>query len=255
MKTNVDNPKIDRILEKLRKLMDLEASARNLGNEGEANAAAAGINRLLLEYNLELEDVPAEQKIKDPVERELVEMHNNIPYMDAQWYRTLFYVICNYNLCKALRSTTDRTCLYVVGRKTNRETCLYLFSFLTSSFVRLGRENYKQFKWQCLRRGVTCPTAAVYMKSYLLGCCEGLENKFKDEQAAMQCNVTALVVSNNKVLQDFLDKEGVGKGRRTRQQDVIGEASAQATTMAITFRLKRVSLAKVPLPGYYKTNK
>lgn len=44
MKTNVDNPKIDRILEKLRKLMDLEASARNLGNEGEANAAAAGIN-------------------------------------------------------------------------------------------------------------------------------------------------------------------------------------------------------------------
>ena len=101
MKTNVDNSKIDRILEKLRKLMDLEASARNLGNEGEANAAAAGINRLLLEYNLELEDIPAEQKIKDPVERELVEMHSNIPYMDAQWYRTLFNVICNYNLCKA----------------------------------------------------------------------------------------------------------------------------------------------------------
>ena len=249
MKTNVDNPKIDRILEKLRKLMDLEASARNLGNEGEANAAAAGINRLLLDYNLELEDVPAEQKIKDPVEHELVEMHNNIPYMDAQWYRTLFDVICNYNLCKALRSTTDRTCLYVVGRKTNRETCLYLFSFLTSSFVRLGRENYKQFKWQCLRRGVTCPTAAVYMKSYLLGCCEGLENKFKDEQAAMQCNVTALVVSNNKVLQDFLDKEGVGKGRRTRQQDVIGEAYRTGNDDGYNIQIKKGVTGKSTVAG------
>lgn len=42
----------DKILEKLRKLMNLKESATALGNEGEANAAAAGITRLLMEYNL-----------------------------------------------------------------------------------------------------------------------------------------------------------------------------------------------------------
>ena len=178
----------------------------------------------MLEYNLELEDIPAEQKMKDPVERELVELDNHVPYMDAQWYRQLFNTICEFNLCKALRSRSDRTCLYVVGRKTNRETCLYLFSFLTSTFVRLGKLNYKQFKWQCLKAGINIPSSAVYMKSYLLGCCEGLEKKFKEEQAAMECNVTALVVSNNKVLQDFLEKEKVSPARRTRQQDIIGDA-------------------------------
>ena len=46
--------KKDKILEKLRKLMNLKESATALGNEGEANAAAAGITRLLMEYNLTL---------------------------------------------------------------------------------------------------------------------------------------------------------------------------------------------------------
>lgn len=40
--------KKDKILEKLRKLMNLKESATALGNEGEANAAAAGITRLLI---------------------------------------------------------------------------------------------------------------------------------------------------------------------------------------------------------------
>lgn len=42
----------DKILQKLRKLMNLKESAAAVGNVGEANAAAAGITRLLLEYNL-----------------------------------------------------------------------------------------------------------------------------------------------------------------------------------------------------------
>ena len=44
--------KRDKILEKLRKLMNLKESAKALGNEGEAHAAAAGIARLLMEYIL-----------------------------------------------------------------------------------------------------------------------------------------------------------------------------------------------------------
>lgn len=218
-----NNPKIERILEKLRKLMDLEASARSLGNEGEANAAAAGINRLLLEYNLELEDVPMEQKIKDPVDREQV-VNGNTPYMSHPWYHYLFDVVCKYNLCKALHSRVDRTCLYVVGRKTNRETVLYLFSFLTHNFVRLGKLNYKRYKYQCLRNGVHCPDACQYMKSYLLGCTMGLEQKFKDQQNSMSCDVTALVVSNDKVLNDYLSSQDIGKARKQRAQEYVKEA-------------------------------
>ena len=55
--------KRDKILEKLRKLMNLKESATELGNEGEANAAAAGITRLLMEYNLSESDIPEQEKI------------------------------------------------------------------------------------------------------------------------------------------------------------------------------------------------
>lgn len=46
----MDDNKRNRILDKLRKLTDLRDSAKALGNEGEANAAAAGISRLLLGF-------------------------------------------------------------------------------------------------------------------------------------------------------------------------------------------------------------
>lgn len=59
--------KRDKILEKLRKLMNLKESATELGNEGEANAAAAGITRLLMEYNLSESDIPEQEKIDNPV--------------------------------------------------------------------------------------------------------------------------------------------------------------------------------------------
>ena len=57
--------KKDKILEKLRKLMNLKESATALGNEGEANAAAAGITRLLMEYNLTENDIPGAREIRE----------------------------------------------------------------------------------------------------------------------------------------------------------------------------------------------
>lgn len=59
--------KKDKILEKLRKLMNLKESATALGNEGEANAAAAGITRLLMEYNLTENDIPEQEKLENPI--------------------------------------------------------------------------------------------------------------------------------------------------------------------------------------------
>ena len=79
-----DNNKIKAILGKLRKLMDLKVSATQCGEIGEANAAAAGITRLLKEYNLTLQDIPADAKELDPVDMETIPYH--FPYMQHRWY-------------------------------------------------------------------------------------------------------------------------------------------------------------------------
>ena len=59
----------------------------------------------------------------------------------------------------------------------------------------------------------------------------------------------ALVVSNNKVLQDFLDKEGVGKGRCTRQQDVIGEAYRTGNDDGYNIQIKKGVTGKSTVAG------
>lgn len=59
METEVPN----KIIEKLKKLMRLQQSALKIGSEGEANAAAAAISRLLTQYNLSLMDIdPKKEK-------------------------------------------------------------------------------------------------------------------------------------------------------------------------------------------------
>ena len=58
METEVPN----KIVERLKKLMRLQQSAQKIGSEGEANAAAAAISRLLTQYNLSLMDINPEER-------------------------------------------------------------------------------------------------------------------------------------------------------------------------------------------------
>ena len=86
---------IQKILEKLRKLMDLKASATECGNLGEAHAAAAGITRLLKLYDLTLQDIPDGQKALDPVDIEDVPFR--FTYRQFRWYWALLDTVAAHN--------------------------------------------------------------------------------------------------------------------------------------------------------------
>ena len=66
---NVSNEKLDAIQKKLRKLQKMYEGAKAINSEGEAQAAAAAIQRILLEYNITIEEVGVE-KDKDVIEQE-----------------------------------------------------------------------------------------------------------------------------------------------------------------------------------------
>ena len=136
--------KTDRILEKLRKLMNLQRSAESLGNEGEAHAAAAGISRLLLEYNLSLDDIPDSEKLDNPVVAEDLPVKKSVP---GPWFEGLVMVCCQYNFCRALivseydfrTHRTKKTNVRIVGRKKNVEVVQYLVSFLEHDLTVAGK--------------------------------------------------------------------------------------------------------------------
>ena len=215
-----ENPNIERILDKLRKLMDLKESATLCGEFGEANAAAAGITRLLREYDLTLQDIPAEQKEKDPVEIEVVSF--KCMYMNFPWYGNLLATVALYNNARILRSrcyntsgNTQEVFYKVVGRKKNREIVLYLVSYLTHQFINLGQKTYPNWKYETLlQTGKTPPSRTLFMKSYLMGCVYGLDQKLNEEQKADASEkLTALVKASQTEIDDFLANMNVKKGR------------------------------------------
>ncbi len=218
--------KKDKILEKLRKLMNLKESAKALGNYGEANAAAAGVTRLLMEYNLTEDDIPDQEKINNPVIAEQIPYRTKLE--DGPWYRALASVVCQYNMAKCLivfsRSNTrlQRTKIQIVGRQKNVEVVIYLISFLANVFVQQGRKNYPEYKHDCfwkLRRTPLPP--GRYMRSFLVGCIAGLDDKFKEMQNNLEeSKLTSLVLSTSKEIDDFLKDEKIGKVKESPKSPI-----------------------------------
>lgn len=216
--------KIDRILEKLRKLMNLQKSAESLGNEGEAHAAAAGISRLLLEYNLSLNDIPDEEKLDNPIVTEDTPVKRPVP---GPWFEMMAHVCCEYNFCKALliNKYNGRTGRYrresvrIVGRKKNVEVVLYLISFLEHTLTAIGKRKYTSYrKNMVMNLGITPKTQCMFLRSFLAGAVYGLEDQFKQqqEQVAASTDVTALVKSSDAEIDDFLSGKKIGTAKGSK---------------------------------------
>lgn len=212
--------KRDKILDKLRKLVSLKESAIELGNEGEANAAAAGISRLLMEYNLSEEDIPTEERICNPVVME------NIPYRctyyNGRWYDDLVKIVCDNNLCQMLihseRSTTGnfhfrREKFSIVGRKKNVETVTYLISYLSYQFCTIGKRKYAQYKHDCIwKKGIYPHTETIYLKSFLYGCVGGLNNQYRIMRTELTADPknNSLIVAYKKEIDEYLGNMKIG---------------------------------------------
>lgn len=174
--------KKDKILEKLRKLMNLKESATALGNEGEANAAAAGITRLLMEYNLTENDIPEQEKLDNPIVSEEIPFKMDI---NGRWYSDLVSVVCGYNMCRCLiiskfnNGRRKRSEFEIIGRKKNVEVVLYLISFLSHQFITIGKRNYVEYKHDCAWKYGKYPKSLImYLKSFLYGCVIGLQKNW-----------------------------------------------------------------------------
>lgn len=217
--------KKDKLLEKLRKLMNLKESATSLGNKGEANAAAAGITRLLMEYNLTEEDIPAEEKLKNPIVMEMIPYKTEV---SGSWYSALISTLCEFNMCRPLilctpsysgRSKRDK--FEIIGRKKNVEVVLYLISFLLNQFIMIGKRDYSSYKHACIWQYDTPPKSLnAYLKSFLYGCVMGLHEKFKEEKKRLedQSDITALVCTTQSEIDDFLKDTKTSKTRKSKAE-------------------------------------
>ena len=216
-----DDKKMNAILEKLRKLQNLYDGALKINSEAEAANAAAKIQRILLQYNLTLDQIPMEDKEKrDEFIRESASgcTHN----FGGYWEYELMKTLCKHNLCRCFMNGNSYKYLVLFGTKENLEVVKWLRGMLTEKYMLLSKKRYKEYLEEFT--GVKPLTIGGFRRRYLLGCCRGLDEKLTaEEQSLVECQ--ALIVLNDKKLDKYIH-ESVGAIGTISRPSLSGGRSA-----------------------------
>ena len=219
MVVNMETEVTDKIVEKLKKLMRLQEGAKKIGSEGEANAAAAAISRLLTQYNLSLLDIDPEEK-KEAMQ---IQRTGHISFKDTYglWKRSLMNVLCEFNYCKTFL-ISGQTNMIVVGTEANAFTVIYLYDTLRSIFRKLAPVRYEAFAEGKRGAARTEKYKRKYIASYLNGCVYGLKEKLTLEAAANEVQEKSLVVCHNQLINDYMSNYSTveRKSAKTKRKNV-----------------------------------
>lgn len=251
-----EDAKSRKILETLQKMKALYESAKKINNEGEAEAAAAMINKLLIKYNLTMEDIGEKREESDIIKDEISGMNYA---MRGWWEVQLTNVLCRYNLCQSFTYGRHYDKILIVGRKDNVEIVKWLKDTLSERYVAISKIRYKQYKMQIANGDIWAdeiPTLHRYQRSYLMGVCGGLERKLKEikeqNELKYQEQITALVVNNEAALQKFYKDEGMifGKGIKYNR-DSCADAKRKGYTDGYKANVNRpLNNGKSKVSGY-----
>lgn len=214
---------LDKVKTKLKKLMNLYEGAKKVNSEGEANAAAAAIQKILTEYNLSMSDIDTEEKTEKVIEDHM--SYYTYKFIGGKWEHRLMFVISKWNFCKCFTVGDEKyKKMCVMGKEENVTTVKWLHSFLCEKFVRIGKDNYKRLQ-------ITNIGLDTYLRRYLMGCADGLDAKFieenkrqKAEDEIYSAKVTSLVLRNDTAIVEYMEDKGyiIKKGRS--QKRVLDES-------------------------------
>jgi len=200
---------LDNVLGKLKKLKALYEGAKEIKSEEEANAAAAAIQRLLVQYNISMEEV---ERKTEKVDNVLEEPTSGYTYksIGGIWEFRLLTVICKWNFCKCFTLNKSTKNLLIFGKKENLETVKWLRDFLSDKFVYLSKIRFKEY--QKTEEYINRPIGKdKYQRSYLVGCADGLDYKLqeesdkdKKEDEVLSSKITSLVVRNKYEIEEYI---------------------------------------------------
>jgi len=217
------NQNLDNVLSKLRKLKALYEGAKAINSEGEANAAAAAIQRLLIQYNLSMEEIGSDEQKKADVVIEETTSGFTYKSIGGEWEFRLVYVLCKWNFCKCFQYGKTYKSLLIFGKQENLETVKWLRQLLSERFVSFSKTRYKEYQ-KTMEYAHKPMSMDKYQRSYLMGCTAGLDSKLKEESDRDKIQdqdygtkVTALVVRNDSAISEYIsNKYKTEKGRRTK---------------------------------------
>lgn len=133
-----------KILETITKLLAHEESARSIGNIEEAAAFASRIQSLLSKYKLEMSEVELFQREKEDISDTLVypgDIGVEAEDHPVMWQFYLALGIAEANNCRLL-NTLNSNHHFFVGRRSDREISIRLFSYFVKMAMDCARKEF-----------------------------------------------------------------------------------------------------------------
>lgn len=227
------------IVEKLQKLIAHERSARSIGSLAEAEIFASRIQHLLARHKLSMSQVECEAEDSiNPIGTSRSPVHTAAP---DQWLQNLAQGIAISMYCKVLwlrGGGSVKASAIFVGRETDRLTAAALFNYLfrlgldlaaaaadkVSSSQNIGfhRESYrsqgheKEFS-EALRK-IMRTWKRDYLRGYAVALYQRLTENKKNLEAEASADSTALILRDQKAIEQFCEQEFSVNQKHTRQR-------------------------------------
>jgi hypothetical protein len=226
-----------KMIDKLKKLLAHEQSARSIGNMAEAEAFAAKIQELLFAHKLTMSDIEiADEEANEPVDQECVEAEH--------WSGVLAMGCASAAFCKILKSGKA---LVFIGRASNRAGCIAMFQYLANMGASIARKEMNAYKLTAdyeYKVRMRPRFAATWKRSWLAGYANAIYTRLERERlvltAQAQSAGTSLVyVDREKQALDAYLSAKYPRLRTTRSTcSVYGSAYQQGHSCGSSVSLK-----------------
>ncbi len=229
---------MSRILEKLKKLISHERSARAIGSMDEAEAFAAKIQQLVGEYNLSLDEIEIESE-QSSVEADLADIRTK--RLQA-WQRMFISRLAEFNGCRivAIRQGTA-----IIGAKTDRAIVVEFYNYfegLAQEFSQKSLSIYRK-TGEYKRKRKKQKASINFRESYCFGFVCAIIYRIEAEHAAKLRNASnsqALIYIGNKLVDsdqwindNMNTSERKSKKRKTRD-DAFMQGYEDGESVALT---------------------
>ena len=180
----------DQIVDKLRKLIRLEASAREIGSFEEAARVAEKIQQWLMQHKISADQVNTDEVSEPKIGREKTGSGRTlrygpgarVPLEDSR----LMAVVAEAHFCRSL-IIPESNLMYVFGEDEDRAVCVEMFRWLARTMKRLARQDLKKAAKR-LRRSTRC-----FYPHFCAGFTYALRGRYSEMRQQTEGTSTALI--------------------------------------------------------------
>lgn len=219
----------ENVIQKIQKLLKLQYGAESIGSTGEAFQAAKMVQKLLMEYNLSMNDIDTSDGKNTMKMDKSVDMSSSSKFGN-HWKFQLLGVIAINNLCQAYKRMDGK--MFVIGTEDNVAIVQEFYNYLVKVFRRLAKEHWERKCKEWEQQGYNVEYILFadntvmnkFFRSYLEGVPVGLQENYDSLKPTSA--ETALAVYHKEAIEDYINDNYQWSEKKTRKRTrhVYGDA-------------------------------